>query len=140
MKRSPDKTWYHLYHVFKYIYSLPIKKDICHRQNVSIKLPFCLCVLFIQRSLHSLGVCFSSRDLFILWVRVSFFFSYFLCYPYFGTFLSILVKCSTQLNILYFTHANHIVLVIQITKVSYYEIISSHLGTNIHLKILFSKP
>ena len=27
-----------------------------------------------------------SRDLFIFLVRVSFFFSYFLCYPYFGTF------------------------------------------------------
>ena len=48
---------------------------MCDCQNVSIKLPF-VCV------------CLSPGDLFIFSVRVSSFFSYFLCYPYFGTFLS----------------------------------------------------
>jgi hypothetical protein len=60
--------------VFTYIYSLLIKKDICDRRNVSINLLYvCVCLLF--------------RDLFIFSVRVYSFFSYFLCYPYFGTFL-----------------------------------------------------
>ena len=48
-------------------YSLLIEKDICDRQNVSIKFP-CVCV------------CLLSGDLFTFSVRDSFFFSYFLCY------------------------------------------------------------
>ena len=48
-------------------YSLLIKKDICDRQNISVKLP-CVCVSFVRRSLH-----------FFLVGRVSSFFSYFLC-------------------------------------------------------------
>ena len=47
------ETWHHLY-----IYSLLIEKDICHRQNVKIKLP---CV----------GVCHSPGDLFIFSIRLS---------------------------------------------------------------------
>ena len=48
------------------IYSLLIKKDVCDRQNISIKLPcVCVCVPFVRRSLHFL-------------VKVSPFFSYFL--------------------------------------------------------------
>jgi hypothetical protein len=58
-------TWRDLYHVFTYIYSLLIKKDICDCWNISIKLQ-CVCM------------CLSSRNLFILSVRVSSFFSYFL--------------------------------------------------------------
>ena len=46
--------WQRLYHVFTYIYSLMIEKDIFDRQNVSVKLP---CVY----------VCLSSEDLFIFW-------------------------------------------------------------------------
>ena len=56
---------YRLYCVFTYIYSLLIKKDICDRQNISIKFP-CVCV------------CLSLRDLFILSLSVSRFCSYFL--------------------------------------------------------------
>ena len=66
--------WRRLYHVFTYISSLMIDKDICDRRNVSIKLP-CVCV------------CFSSGDLFIFIGKSFLFFPYF-CYTYFGTFLS----------------------------------------------------
>ena len=52
-----------LSHVFMYIYSLLIEKDICDRQNVLIKLP-CVCV------------CLLSGNLFIFLVIVSSFFSY----------------------------------------------------------------
>ena len=51
-------------HVFTYIYSLLIEKDICDCQNVSIKLP-CVCV------------CLLPGDLFIVSLRVSSSFSYF---------------------------------------------------------------
>ena len=53
-----------LYHVFTYIYSLLIKKDISDHQNVLFKL---LCVY----------VCLSSRGFFIFSVRVFSFFTYF---------------------------------------------------------------
>ena len=56
--------WCCLSHVFTYIYSLLIEKDIYDCQNVSVKLPY-------------VYVCLSSRDLFIFLVRVSAFFSYF---------------------------------------------------------------
>ena len=55
--------WYRLYHVFTYIYSLLIRKDICDHQNVSVKLP---CVY----------VGLSSEDLFIFLVKVSSSFPY----------------------------------------------------------------
>ena len=45
--------------VFRYINSLPIKKDICDRQNVLVKLS-CVCV------------CLSFRDLFIFWKDFAF--------------------------------------------------------------------
>ena len=53
-------------HVFTYIYSLLIEKDICDCRNVSIKLS-CVCVSLLPEN-------------FIFSVRVSSFFSYFLCY------------------------------------------------------------
>jgi hypothetical protein len=59
-------SWRRLYHVFTYIYSLLIEKDICDRRNVLVKLP-CVCV------------CLLSRDLLIFSLRVSSFFSYFFC-------------------------------------------------------------
>ena len=66
VKTAPYESFgCHLYYVFTYIYSLLIEKDICDRQNVSIKLP---CVY----------VCLSSRDLFIFSVRVSSLFFLFL--------------------------------------------------------------
>ena len=40
-----------LYHVFTYIYSILIEKDICDRRNISVKLP-CVCVCLIPRALH----------------------------------------------------------------------------------------
>ena len=44
---SKTLMWHSLYHVFIYIYSLPIEKDICDRQNGSIKLPcVSVCLLF----------------------------------------------------------------------------------------------
>ena len=58
------KSSHPLYCVFKYIYSLPIEKDICDHQSVSIKLP-CVCM------------CLLSGYLFIFLVRFSSFFSYF---------------------------------------------------------------
>ena len=85
--RDPSKTlmWHHVYRVFTYIYSLLIEKDTCDHQNISFKLP---CVY----------VCLLSRDLFILLVKVPSFFSYFLCYPYFGTFLS--TWCPKNINLI----------------------------------------
>ena len=68
-------SWCHFYCVFTLIHSLLIEKDICDCQNFSVKLP-CVCM------------CLLSGDLFIFWVRDSSFFSCFLFYPYFGTFLS----------------------------------------------------
>ena len=64
--------------------SILIEKSICDCQNVSIKLP---CVY----------MCLSSRDLFILLVRVS---SFFLlsCYLYFDTCLSIEMLFSNNKN------------------------------------------
>ena len=62
------------YHVFTYMYSLLIEKDILDRRNISNKFP-CVCV------------CFSSRDLFIFGKSFPFLFP-FLCYPHFGGFLS----------------------------------------------------
>ena len=56
----------------------------------------CLCVTFVQRSLHFSG-------------RVFPFFSYFLCYPYFGTFLSTWSELFPKI------------------QVDYYREISSHL-------------
>jgi len=82
--------WPRLYHVFRYIYSLLIEKDICDCWNVSL----CLCVPFIQRYLYVFGKSF----LFIF---------LFLCYPYFGTFpfhvisnfkTVVLCYCCKQLN------------------------------------------
>ena len=64
-----EYTWRHLHYLFTYIYSLLNEKDICDRQNVSIKLP-CVCV------------CLSCRDLFLFSVRISSFFSYFLFMEY----------------------------------------------------------
>ena len=55
--------------------SFLIEKDICDCRKVSVK--------FL-----GVYVCLSSGDLFIFSVSVSSFFSHFLCYPYFGTFLS----------------------------------------------------
>ena len=66
--------WRHLYLVFTYIYYLLIEKDMCSHQNISIKFQ-CVCM------------CLSSRDYFIFLIRVFPFFSHFLCYSYFGTFL-----------------------------------------------------
>jgi hypothetical protein len=57
-------TWCCLCHVFTYIYSLLIEKDIYDRWRVSIRLPFVF-------------VCLSLGDLFTISVRVSSFFSYF---------------------------------------------------------------
>ena len=72
---SKTLMWHHLYRVFTYIYSLLIKKEICDRQNLSVKLPcVCVCLLF--------------GDLLIFSVWVFSLFSYFLCYSYFGTFFS----------------------------------------------------
>ena len=45
---SESITRHGLYHVFTYIYSLLIEKDICDCQNVSVKLS-CLCVPFIKK-------------------------------------------------------------------------------------------
>ena len=53
---------------------LLIEKGICDHWKISIKLP-CICV------------CLLSGDLFIFSIKVSSFFSYFLCYRYFSTFL-----------------------------------------------------
>ena len=64
---SKTLTRHCLYHVFTYIYSLLVEKDICDCRHISIKLPF-VCV------------CLSSRDLFIFSLRVSSFFSYCLCF------------------------------------------------------------
>ena len=64
MKGTHKNTWHHLYHVFPYIYSLQIKKDICDRRNISIKL-LCVCV------------CLWSGELFIFSIRVSSLVSYF---------------------------------------------------------------
>ena len=61
-------------HVFTYIYSLPIKKDICDHWNVSVMLPY-------------VYVCLSSGDVFIFSVSFLFLFL-FLCYSYLGSFLS----------------------------------------------------
>ena len=36
---SKTFMWCHLYHVFTYIYSLLIEKDICVCRNISVKLP-----------------------------------------------------------------------------------------------------
>ena len=57
-------TWHRIYHVFTYIYSLLIEKDICDRRKISAKL-LCVCI------------CLSSGDLFIFSIRVSSFYSYF---------------------------------------------------------------
>ena len=70
---SKTLMWHHLYHVFTYF--LLIEKDICDHQNVSIKL-------------LRVCVCFLPGYLFIFSIRVSSFFFYFLCYFYFGAFLS----------------------------------------------------
>ena len=51
-----------------------IEKVICDLQNISTNFP-CVCM------------CISSEDLFIFRSVFPFFFN-FLCYPYFGTFLS----------------------------------------------------
>ena len=48
--------------VFTYIYSLLIEKDVCDRQNVSIKL---LCVPFVWRSFHFFGKSFVFLFLFL---------------------------------------------------------------------------
>ena len=58
------EKWRSLYHVFAYIYSLLIEKDICGRRNVSVKL---LCT----------NMRLLSGDLVIFSVRVPSFFSYF---------------------------------------------------------------
>jgi hypothetical protein len=62
LKTAPHGTylqlaWRHLYHIFTYIYSIVIEKDICNCQNVSVKFP---CVY----------VCLLSGDLFVFSVRV----------------------------------------------------------------------
>ena len=73
--------WHLLYCVFTYIYSLLIEKDICDRQNISIKLP-CVCV------------CLSSGDLFIFSIRdFSFLFQFFFT---FWTLLSLSVSLWTS--------------------------------------------
>ena len=72
-------TWYHLYWVFIYIYSLLIDKQIFESQNISIKF---LCALLVY-------LCISSRDFFSFSVRVPPF------YPYFGVFLTSVLSFST---------------------------------------------
>ena len=69
-KKGKTLTWRHHYHMFTYICSLLIEKDICDCQNISS-----FCVSFIRRSRH-----FS--------VKVFPFISSLLCYPFIGTFLS----------------------------------------------------
>ena len=53
-----------LYQVFTHISSLLTEKDICDRQNISVKLP-CVCVPFIWRSLHFFGKNFLFLFLFL---------------------------------------------------------------------------
>ena len=60
---SESIRWCHLYCVITQIYFPLIKKGICDRQNISVRLP---CVY----------VCLSTGDLFIFLVRVSSFFTY----------------------------------------------------------------
>ena len=57
LNRKSKCMWTHgkdevtsFYHVFTYIYSLLIEKDICDHQNVLVKLP-CVCVCLLSRDL-----------------------------------------------------------------------------------------
>ena len=71
-KLSPES---HLCHVFTYIHSLLIEKDVCDRKIFRLSFHMFLHVPFLWRSLQFL-------------VRVFPFHSLILCYSYLGTFLS----------------------------------------------------
>jgi hypothetical protein len=60
-------TWCCPHHVFSYIYSLLIEKDICDHQKFSVKF-LCVYMSFIRRSFHFLGksVLFFFPPIFVL--------------------------------------------------------------------------
>ena len=79
-RKGRHKTHGNLFEIFwrsQMSFSIRREKDVCDRRNISNKFPF-VCV------------CFSSRDIFIFGKSFPFLFCFFhfLCYPYFGTFLS----------------------------------------------------
>ena len=70
LSQSEEKPWHHLYHVFTYIYSLLIKKDICYCRNISFKL-LCVYVCLHPEIFHLFGKSF--LYLFLFFVQSGYF-------------------------------------------------------------------
>ena len=97
MRVSKTLTWHRIYHVFTYSCFFLIEKDICNRQNISIKLP-CVYLCFSSRSLYF----FSERLLFHSYFsgKILLFMFYGCTSNEFATFKYIIVICFQLMEVI----------------------------------------